>query len=149
MILLFKGDLLQEMNKFLEKHYPEEGCGLLLGKRQKENFIIEGLYFAKNIWPNQEEKKRRYALDPKDFLQAEKLAESKGLELLGIFHSHPDYEAYPSSFDIEMAWEGYLYLITGLREGKVEKVRAFYFLKEKEFIELRVNITEEVGHEFC
>ena len=77
-----------------EALYPEEGAGLLLG-------LIEGdhrkarrvLPMPNHFEPN--ERGHRYRLDPQETLQAEQLAEQLGLEVIGVFHSHPDHPPAP------------------------------------------------------
>lgn len=128
----------------VEKFYPEEACGFLIGKFLGETYEVSKAYLASNVWEKKEEKGRRYAINPGEFLKAEREAEREKLSLLGIFHSHPDYPAYPSQFDQEQAWEGYLYLILGLRKGKVVEKGVFIFSPSKEIIAVPLEIVEEV-----
>lgn len=125
MELIIPESLWQEIKVQLEKAYPEEGCGILLGRREKNLYKIEKIRPSENIWEKKEERRRRYALNPKDFLLAEKEGEGEGLEVLGIYHSHPDYPPLPSAFDLENLWEGYLYLIVEVRKGKAIEGRVF------------------------
>ncbi len=126
----------------LEK-YPEEGCGLLLGKFNKD-YLVKEAYPTENVWENKEERKRRYALSPREWLEAEKKATAKNLEILGIFHSHPNYPAYPSPFDLEMAWEGYVYLIAEIKEQSFSRARAYLINASKEIKEIPIEITKGV-----
>lgn len=50
-----------------------------------------------------ENRKRRFLITPQQYLQAERVAEDKNMELLGFYHSHPDHPAIPSAFDTEYA----------------------------------------------
>ena len=59
-----------------------------------------------------------YTVDPKQHLQADRDAESRGLELIGVFHSHTHTDAYPSPTDVRTALEpGWLYVIVSLKDG--------------------------------
>lgn len=127
----------------LEKSYPEEGCGLLLGVFN-EDYWVKKVYPMRNVWENPLERSTRYALSPKEWLKVEREAEENNLNILGIYHSHPNYPAYPSSFDLESAWEGYVYLIVEIREGKVYKARAFLINSVKAVKEVPIEIREEV-----
>lgn len=134
----------QEIRSHVERFYPEEACGLLLGNSLGGTYQVSKAYLTSNVWEKKEERGRRYALSPREFLKAEREAEREKLSILGIFHSHPDYPAYPSQFDQEQAWEGYLYLILGLRKGKVVEKGVFIFSPSKEIIAVPLEIVEEV-----
>jgi proteasome lid subunit RPN8/RPN11 len=56
-------------------------------------------------------------MEPDELLQAERLAEEQGLEVLGFYHSHPDHPATPSGYDLKHAWPFYSYLIVAVKEG--------------------------------
>uniref|UniRef100_A0A832LVK1 M67 family peptidase n=1 Tax=Caldimicrobium thiodismutans TaxID=1653476 RepID=A0A832LVK1_9BACT len=134
----------QEIRSHVERFYPEEACGLLLGNSLGGTYQVFKAHLAHNVWEKQEERGRRYAINPGEFLKAEREAERENLSILGIFHSHPDYPAYPSQFDQEQAWEGYLYLILGLRKGKVVEKGVFIFSPSREIIAVPLEIVEEV-----
>ena len=48
-----------------------------------------------------------------------------GLEILGVWHTHPDHPARPSPTDLAAAWKGYTYLILSVRRKGVVDVRAW------------------------
>ncbi len=72
----------------------------------------------------------RYSLDPHDLLKVFELAEETGLDICGFYHSHPDHPALPSSYDREMAWNGYMYLILEIRKGRFTGARAWTIEQE-------------------
>lgn len=116
--------------------YPNECCGILLGdgKRRKVTRIRK----AENVF--KERLRDRYSIDPKDILEAEREARKEGLEILGFYHSHPDHPPRPSSFDREMAWPFYSYIIVGVNKGKAE-VRSWWMEEEGgEFKEERIDV---------
>jgi proteasome lid subunit RPN8/RPN11 len=82
--------------------YPEETCGLLIGERSEEGMVIQRAVQAKNL--NRGRAQDRYELDPLDFLAADTQARQLGLDVLGVWHSHPDHPARPSETDREAAW---------------------------------------------
>ena len=61
--------------------------------------------------------RRRYWIDPKDMLAAQKYARNNGLNIIGIYHSHPDHPAVPSECDRTCAWPEYSYIIVSVPNG--------------------------------
>ncbi len=83
---------LQGMIHYVDKHAPFEACGLLAGKDSKVERVIEV--------KNQAHSPVRYLMDPIEQLNAFDWIESNGLDLLGIFHSHPAGPETVSATDI-------------------------------------------------
>src|SRR6059036_2247839 len=52
------------------------------------------------------------------------------LDVLGYYHSHPDHPAYPSVFDTQRSWQGYVYVIASVQGGTPRDVNAFVALKD-------------------
>ncbi|HSF73155.1 MAG TPA: M67 family metallopeptidase [Microcoleus sp.] len=94
------------MRTHAESTYPEECCGLLLGRvTAGVKTLVEVLPTqnawsaeAQENWPEQKEltEKRRYAMAPEDMLRAMKYGRDRNLEIIGIYHSHTDCPAVPS-----------------------------------------------------
>ena len=74
-----------------EKEKPNESCALLFGR---ENLVSE-VFFTKNI----EESPINFTISNEQLIEGYNLAEEKKIEVIGIFHSHPNSEAYPSNTD--------------------------------------------------
>jgi len=88
----------QEMLDHVDRQVPLEGCGLLAGKNDR----VEKVIFVRN----QAQSPARFVMDPYEQLQAFDWIESNGLDLLGIFHSHPAGPETASVTDIaEAAYE--------------------------------------------
>jgi len=60
----------------------------------------------------------RFEMDPQEFVQVEKQAGDAGLDVIGFYHSHPDWPPIPSQNDLALAWEGMHYLIVSVHEGR-------------------------------
>src|SRR6266542_2628693 len=75
--------------------YPEEACGLLGGDPITERVSV--FYPCTNVAHSA----RVYTVDPRDHLRADRDAEHRGLEIIGVFHSHTHTEPYPSPTDVE------------------------------------------------
>lgn len=98
--------------------YPHEGCGLLLGHMSDERNIVTDILPVENKWPNEEEKPIRFRIVPEDILQAELKAMRQGVDIVGIFHSHPNHPPIASPRDLAWAtWPGYSYIITQIDKG--------------------------------
>jgi len=96
--LTIKKEQLDQMIRHVSLHAPLEACGLLTGKGCLVEKVIEVR--------NQAQSPVRYVMDPRSQLDAFQWIESQGLDLLGIFHSHPHGPEIPSSTDImEAAYE--------------------------------------------
>ena len=90
---------------------PEEGCTLLLGGR--DPWTVRRVWPCLNVWEPPAERRRRFALDPREQLLAQKWARSRGLAVLGSAHSHPASEPVPSALDRSLAFVPTLMLILG------------------------------------
>jgi len=73
---------------------PEEACGLLGG--DLETGRVGVFYPCRNAAASS----RVYTVDPGDHLRADRDAEGRGLEIVGVMHSHTHTEAYPSPTDV-------------------------------------------------
>lgn len=120
--------------------YPHETCGLLMGTQNGGEVHVSGLTQARNL--NTERARDRYELDPRDFLAADKRAHEAGLEIVGIWHSHPDHPARPSETDRAAAWEGYSYMIASVTRAGIADMRSFRLISNN-FVE------EEMTHDLC
>jgi proteasome lid subunit RPN8/RPN11 len=100
-----------------EATYPDECCGIILGRQVDGRRVVEQLIEIENEW-DAEERRRRFLITPCHMMQAEKQARQADLDVLGFYHSHPDAPARPSEFDREHAWPFYSYLIAGVAQGK-------------------------------
>jgi proteasome lid subunit RPN8/RPN11 len=103
--------------------YPHEGCGVLLGRRDGTRMVIVDVTSARNMWT--ERAADRYDLDPVDFMKADRDGRSRGLDIAGIWHSHPDHPAQPSKFDTDHAWVDYVYVICRTTTTGAEDMNAF------------------------
>ena len=112
--------------------YPHEVCGLLVGRRAGDDIIVHRAEPAANL--ETERADDRYRLDPDAFLAIDRAARREGLDIVGIWHTHPDHPPRPSVTDLELAWPGYVYLILAVANGTAVEPRA-WTLKDGGFIE--------------
>jgi proteasome lid subunit RPN8/RPN11 len=126
--------LVREIEALAAGGYPHESCGLLLGVREGAAARVSEVTAARNL--NTERAHDRYVLDPDDFVRADRRAAETGREVVGVWHSHPDHPARPSSTDREAAWAGYSYVIVSVARGQSVDIRSWrlddnYFLEER------------------
>lgn len=105
---------------------PNEACGMLGGK----NGRVEKVYAMKNSKPGPD----YYEMDPEEQFRVMKDIRESGLEMIGLFHSHPAGQAYPSKVDVEQAyWPGTdlpnypdaVYIIVSLMDRSKPVARGF------------------------
>ncbi|HYD60325.1 MAG TPA: M67 family metallopeptidase [Noviherbaspirillum sp.] len=116
-----------------EVAYPYEICGLLIGQRTPGDHVIKGVTQAANL--NRERAHDRYELDPQDFLDADTAAREQGLEVLGVWHTHPDHPARPSETDRLAAWPEWSYVILEVTGEGVRDVRSWRLNDAQQFDE--------------
>lgn len=110
----------------------EEVCGFLFGSNS-ETRQITGLLPAPNA--SAQDKNKTFAIDPLDYLRAEDYATHNNLELLGIFHSHPNHPARPSETDRMAAQPFFSYVILSVMQQKFADVRSWRLNSERQFEE--------------
>ncbi|MGI0078423.1 MAG: M67 family metallopeptidase [Nitrososphaerales archaeon] len=109
--------LLTEIHSHASSTYPEECCGLMIGRLEGVTKRVNSLKRMKNMYAPAE-RYHRYAIDPMEYLKAENEIESTGEEIVGIYHSHPNAPAKPSFFDQSYGWPTLSYVVVEVREGK-------------------------------
>jgi Predicted metal-dependent protease of the PAD1/JAB1 superfamily len=105
--------------------YPEEGCGFLLGTvtDDGENRVT-ALHRVTNR--HSENRERRYELTADDYRDADAAAQEQGLDVVGVYHSHPDHPARPSETDLaEATFPGYTYVIVAVHDGTPQNLTAW------------------------
>lgn len=139
----------KKLKEAIETHgitsYPYEGCGLLLGLQVNGDNVVSSLFPVANSWKVEEEKRERFLISAADMLQAELAAASQGLDIVGIFHSHPDHPPVASPRDVAWAaWPGHSYLITEIRNGASKQSRSWQLLADRSgFEEESVEFVED------
>ena len=121
--------------------YPEEGCGFLLGTvtTDGEN-RVRALHRTANRHP--ENRERRYELTAEDYRNADSAAQEQGLDVVGVYHSHPDHPARPSETDLaEATFPGFTYVIVSVHDGAPEDLTAWSLAPDRsEFHRERITV---------
>ena len=121
-----------QLEEMARAGYPLETCGLLLGLPGHDGSEVRRIAQARNIV--QERAHDRYELDPLDFLHIDEHARAQGLQVVGVWHSHPDHAAQPSETDRAAAWEGWSYVIVSVTGDGTADVRCWR-LESERFVE--------------
>lgn len=136
--------LTQAIHKEIQTHgaacYPNEGCGLLLGHVEDGNNVVSEIRPMENRWPVEAEKPIRFQIDEKAWQQVELEAMQNELDVIGIFHSHPDDEPVASPRDLAWAsWPGYSYLITQVLKRQPTHSRSWQLKPDRSgFVEEKI-----------
>src|SRR4051794_26018974 len=96
-----------------ERGYPNEICGVLLGREEGGHKTVAGLLPIENQF-EAEEQYHRFLITPQDMLRAERSARSQGLSVIGFYHTHPNEAAIASTYDRDHAWPWYSYIIVSV-----------------------------------
>jgi proteasome lid subunit RPN8/RPN11 len=144
---------LDRLCRHAETTYPEECCGIVIGKIEsitdlKKIKVILDIIPTPNIWnealakslakitnlsSRKSQKEKNFFIAPEELLKAQKQAREQKAIVLGFYHSHPDAAAIPSEFDRAIAWPSYSYLILSLNQGKVENLRSWQLDETRQF----------------
>jgi proteasome lid subunit RPN8/RPN11 len=114
--------------------YPEETCGVLIGTCAAGAVAVLELVRASNLAG---ERQAAYALDGVVMLRAEQRAWALGVQVVGVWHTHPDAPAVPSEADSAAAWPGWSYLIVSVDRAGAAELRAWCF-EAQQFSEEKV-----------
>lgn len=121
--------LLGEIRSHGEECYPEEGAGFLLGKNQGDRRVEQIIIVQNDGEPGA--RQNRYLIDPLTYMKAELAAQDGGLEVIGVFHSHPDHPDQPSEYDRDWAQPGFSYVITSVEGGKAAGSRSWRLTEDR------------------
>ena len=127
---------LAHIENHAQAEYPNECCGFLYGV-DADDRVIDRAFEAKNS--KEGDKRRRFEISPLDYLKAEQYAVENDIQLLGIYHSHPNHPAKPSEHDRVQAVEFFSYIITSVEEDKINTTTSWRLNEEKQFIQEEIN----------
>ena len=88
----------KEKNKLVThaiSEQPNESCAMLFGKKIGDNWNVKEVFLTQNI----DDSQTNFTISPEELLKGYQIAEKNQLEVVGIFHSHPNSDAIPSNTD--------------------------------------------------
>ena len=148
MILQLDSHHIQAIATHAERTYPEECCGLLLGKLSagaSESRTVVEVRATENVWtqdlgdaielPSDWDvtQHKHFWIDPREMLQVQREARDRHLDIIGVYHSHPDHPGTPSEMDRMCAWAHYSYIIVSVQHGKVIDLRSWSLTEDHRF----------------
>ena len=96
--------------------YPNECCGAMLGVIDGDSKTVRASMQLENAFEGAQA--ARYELRPEDLLAADKAARAKQMDLIGIYHSHPDCDAYFSKTDLQNSCPWYSFVVLSIQKGE-------------------------------
>ncbi len=130
MTLRLSRALQTRIHEQLQQVYPAEGGGFLLGYVDGGETVIVETCPVENVFAA-EEQYHRYAMTPQEWARLEDEADSRGLVLLGYYHSHPDSPPIPSAYDRAHALPNFVYVIVGVQGGRAVEMRAWRLVEDR------------------
>jgi proteasome lid subunit RPN8/RPN11 len=155
MSLIVESQHLDSIRAHGARDYPNECCGILLGKADDSAKRVTEVVPLVNLRhdskrahellpldePGRESERNRFLIDPLEQLKVEKDARARGLDVVGYYHSHPDHPARPSTYDRDHAWPWYSYVIVSVERGTANALTSWVLAEDRSRFE-----EEEILH---
>src|ERR1700757_3250951 len=107
----------QVMVSHARQTYPNECCGAMLGSTgQDGEKLVHVAIPLQNAFAGAQA--QRYELRPEDLLTADRAARERNMDLIGIYHSHPDCDAYFSKTDLQNSCPWYSFVVLSIQKGE-------------------------------
>ena len=103
--------------------YPNECCGAMLGSNSGNVKDVTTAVPLENAF--QGEQTERYEIRPRDLIAADAEAARRGMVLIGIYHSHPDCDAYFSKTDLENSSPWHSFVVLSVKSGEFDHADCF------------------------
>ncbi|MBM3773575.1 MAG: M67 family metallopeptidase [Acidobacteria bacterium] len=103
--------------------YPNECVGAMLGVVDGGRKVVREAMPLENSFAG--EQSARYELRPEDLLSADREARRRSLDLVGIYHSHPDCGAYFSDTDLKNSCPWYSFVVLSIRKGDFDHANSW------------------------
>ena len=138
MSITIPAELLAKIHAHGERAFPDEGAGFLFGTDvdvQGSTRRVSAIYELPNAREDAA-RHNRYLITPQDYLKGELEAERLGLDVIGVFHSHPDSPNQASVYDRDWAQPFFSYVITSVYAAKAVESRSWRLSEDRaQFIE--------------
>ncbi len=103
--------------------YPNECCGAMLGRSDGVEKTVTEAMALENVFEGAQA--ARYELRPQDLAAADKAARERGMDLIGIYHSHPDCDAYFSTTDLKNSCPWYSFVVLSIQKGEFDHANSW------------------------
>jgi len=102
-----------------EQTFPKEGCGVMVGW----DGTVHQAIALPNVYTGPQED--FFVMDPLDLQRVDLKARQDGLEVIGIYHSHPNCDAYFSKRDLEHSCPWYSYVVLSIKNGRFDHANSY------------------------
>ena len=113
----------RQMVEHARATYPNECCGAMIGSVAGGEKIVRVALPLENSYAGAQA--ARYELRPEDLLKADREARSRELDLVGIYHSHPDCGAYFSETDLKNSCPWYSFVVLSIQKGEFDHANSW------------------------
>lgn len=114
----------EKLLEHAKKEAPNEACGILAGQKHRAEKVYE--------MANTDNSAKTFFMEPQQQLKVMKEIRNSGLEMIGIYHSHLETEAYPSAHDVELAYYPEAsYVIVSTKDRDNPSIRSFKIVEGK------------------
>lgn len=113
----------ETMVRHAQQTFPNECCGAMLGTSDGDRKKVTMAVPLENSYDGAQG--ARYEIKPQDLIAAEREARARGMDLVGIFHSHPDCDAYFSETDLKNSCPWYSFVILSVKNGRFDHANSF------------------------
>ena len=96
--------------------YPNECVGAMLGLIDGNSKSVAVAMPLQNAFEGAQAE--RYELRPADLAAADRAARERKMDLIGIYHSHPDCDAYFSRTDLRNSCPWYSFVVLSIQKGE-------------------------------
>ena len=135
-MLVIEKKPLNEMYQDALQSFPDECCGFFFGRESNDERMVTDILVVNNS--KEGDKRRRFEISPKDYLNAERFADENELQLLGVYHSHPNHPAIPSEHDRVAAQPCFSYIIISVMENEIADTRSWQLNDDLQFEEEKI-----------
>jgi len=116
MMIRIESDPWATMVSHARQTYPNECCGAMLGSIDGAGKTVRVALPLENAFDGVQA--ARYEVRPQDLLAADKAARERHMDLIGIYHSHPDCGAYFSQTDLRNSCPWYSFVVLSIQKGE-------------------------------
>ena len=114
---------MREMIAHGEATYPNECCGAMIGSIDGDEKTVRLSLRLDNAAAGSQ--RAYYELRPEDLLRADREARERQMDLIGIYHSHPDCEAYFSQTDLKNSCPWYSFVVLSIQKGRFDHANSW------------------------
>jgi proteasome lid subunit RPN8/RPN11 len=113
----------RQMVEHARATYPNECCGAMIGSVEESGKVVRIALPLENAYDGAQA--ARYELRPEDLLNADREARSRQMDLVGIYHSHPDCGAYFSETDLKNSCPWYSFVVLSIQKGEFDHANSW------------------------